>query len=74
MVIRRLTAIRAVIAYPPFIFVDAATSAFGGARYEPSFRPSGGAACSANNEMIRFIIPGNENTVTEVKPKAKPQG
>ena len=47
---------RAVIAYPPFVFVDAATRMSSGMRFEASYRPSGSVACSANNQTIRFIL------------------
>ena len=50
---------RTVIAYPPFVFVAAATAMADGFRYDPSFRPSGKLACSARAETIRFQIPSN---------------
>lgn len=62
-------AVRPVIAYPPFIFSDAGKRMMLGARYQSSFRPSGGSACSASQESIRFIIPGNENVTREIKRK-----
>jgi outer membrane biosynthesis protein TonB len=55
----RVSGARPVIAYPPYVFVDAATGMANGIRYEPSYRPSGGVACNANSEMIRFVIPAN---------------
>ena len=64
-------AIRPVIAYPPFIFVKAATAMVKSARYQSSYRPDGGAACSAHSEWINFGIPGNWNTVMPVKPKSR---
>ncbi|WP_295639740.1 hypothetical protein [Novosphingobium sp.] len=50
---------RPTIAYPPFVFVEAASQVARGVRYEASFRPTGGAACSAHSETIRFAIPQN---------------
>jgi tetratricopeptide (TPR) repeat protein len=61
--------VRPVIAYPPFIFGKAATEMLTKARYQSSFRPEGGAACSANMEQINFRIPGNENTTRTVRSK-----
>lgn len=48
---------RPLIAYPPFVFVEAARKMARNVRYEASFRPGGGAACSANGDTVRFIIP-----------------
>lgn len=48
---------RSIIAYPPFVFVDAAKGMTRDVLYEASFRPAGGPACSANGETIRFILP-----------------
>ncbi len=48
---------RPLIAYPPFVFVDAATGMARDFRYQASYRPGGGAACSAKSEVIRFVIP-----------------
>jgi hypothetical protein len=64
--------VRAVIAYPPFIFADAATRIMATAHYQASYRPSGGAACSASSESLNFRIPGNVNTVSLV-PAKKPK-
>lgn len=50
---------RPTIAYPPFVFVEAASQVARGVRYEASFRPAGGSACSAHSETIRFAIPQN---------------
>ena len=61
--------VRAVASYPPFIFADAAQRIGRGARYQSSFRPDGGAACSANNQMINFKIPGNLRTVSVTTKK-----
>jgi len=63
---------RAVVSYPPFIFTKAATATMNDAQYQSSFRPSGGQACAANLELIRYSIPNNTDTVTTVKSKAPP--
>lgn len=55
----RTAAPRALIAYPPFVFVDAATGMAKGIRYDSSYRPSGQTACSAHAEFINFVIPSN---------------
>lgn len=62
--------VRAVVSYPPFIFANAAQRILNAARYQSSYRPNGGAACSANNEMVKFTIPGNSSTVSVTKKKA----
>jgi outer membrane biosynthesis protein TonB len=62
--------VRAVVSYPPFIFGNTAQRIVNAARYQSSFRPEGGAACSANNEMVRFMIPNNMGTV-RVKAQKK---
>ena len=48
---------RALIAYPPFVFVDAAKGLARGIRYDATYRPSGQLACSASTETVRFILP-----------------
>jgi len=48
---------RALIAYPPFVFVDAAKGIARAVRYDPTYRPSGTLACSATSETVRFINP-----------------
>ena len=63
--------VRPLIAYPPFIFVEAATSRWAGATYQPSFRPENGAACSANVDFVRYRILDNETGAKEIKTKAK---
>ncbi len=67
----RTAATRAVIAYPPLIFVKSATAKLSTARYQSSFRPEGGAACSANRETLSFKISGNENTAKVITTKPK---
>lgn len=47
---------RAVIAYPPFIFVDGATKMSQAARFRSSYRPGGSMACSANVSNYRFVM------------------
>lgn len=49
--------VRPIVAYPPFVFVDAAQGMSRDFRYESSYRPSGGPACSAKQETVRFILP-----------------
>lgn len=48
---------RVIAAYPPFIFNEAATGILKGLRYQASYRPEGGTACSARTESIAFRIP-----------------
>jgi TonB family protein len=50
----RTAAQRAVASYPPFIFDDAATGIAKNARYEATYRPSGGAACSGQQRQVVF--------------------
>jgi tetratricopeptide (TPR) repeat protein len=64
---------RALVSYPPFIFTKSATVSADNVQYQSSYRPSGGQACAANLEMVRFTIPGNTNTVSTVKPKTPPK-
>ncbi|RHW16685.1 hypothetical protein D1610_14945 [Sphingomonas gilva] len=54
----RTTAQRAIIAYPPFVFEEAATGIIEDARFQSSYRPSGGAACSGRQQQIVFRMPG----------------
>ena len=53
----KTTGVRAIIAYPPLVFVDAAVGMAQNFQYRPSFRPEGGLGCSARNENITFAIP-----------------
>lgn len=48
---------RPIVAYPPLVFVDAATGMMKDFRYEASYTPDNHLACSANRETIRFVIP-----------------
>ncbi|NMN06979.1 tetratricopeptide (TPR) repeat protein [Novosphingobium sp. SG916] len=66
----RTAALRAVASYPPFVFDKAAQTILGRARYQASYRPENGAACSANRETIRFNIPGNLMVAKEIKKKS----
>ncbi|WP_081668388.1 energy transducer TonB [Sphingomonas phyllosphaerae] len=49
---------RSVIAYPPFIFDEAATGMIRDTRYTSTFRPEGALACSGEQQAIRFVLPG----------------
>ncbi|WP_218775984.1 energy transducer TonB [Sphingomonas sp. TZW2008] len=48
---------RAVAAYPPFIFNDAAMGVVRDARFTSSFRPEGALACSGQQQSIVFHMP-----------------
>jgi hypothetical protein len=48
---------RAIIAYPPFIFPDAALSIARGVRYTQSYRPAGGPGCAGIQQSINFRLP-----------------
>ena len=48
--------VRPIIAYPPLVFVEAATGMSKGFRYEYSYRPYSSVACSAKQETITFKI------------------
>lgn len=48
---------RATIAYPPFVFDDAAIGIAKDARFSSSFRPVGTLACQAVRVPIRFKLP-----------------
>jgi tetratricopeptide (TPR) repeat protein len=48
---------RAVAAYPPFIFNDAAIGVVRGARFTSSYRPEGALACSGQQRSIVFKMP-----------------
>jgi outer membrane biosynthesis protein TonB len=50
---------RPIIAYPPFVFVSAATGMARNIRYQASYRPSEKFACSAHQQTINFHIPSN---------------
>ncbi len=48
---------RATIAYPPFVFDEAAVGIMKGARFTSSFRPEGALACQGVAMPIRFLLP-----------------
>ncbi|MFZ5704399.1 MAG: hypothetical protein ACOY5R_03950 [Pseudomonadota bacterium] len=52
----RTSAQRAIIAYPPFIFRQAAVGIAKGLVYTKSFRPDGSAGCGGQQENVRFQI------------------
>lgn len=66
----RTAQVRTVASYPPFIFTQAARDILSAARYQSSYRPERGTACSASSDSVRFTIPGNNNTVQILKPKS----
>ncbi|MES2288341.1 MAG: hypothetical protein V4530_01280 [Pseudomonadota bacterium] len=47
---------RAVMAYPPFVFREAALKLARTMRFNKTYRPSGDAACSAYQSTVRFRI------------------
>ncbi len=47
---------RAIIAYPPFVFREAALDLARSMRFTKSYRPEGGTACSAFRDIIKFQI------------------
>lgn len=49
---------RAIVAYPPFVFRDAALQVARGVNYTKSYRPDGSAACGGEQQTINFRIPG----------------
>ena len=49
--------IRTKVAYPPFVFGDAARTGFAKARFTQSYRPEGGLGCSAQSHRISFLLP-----------------
>lgn len=53
----RTIAPRAVVAYPPFIFDDAANGIIRGARFSSTFRPDGALACSGQQQSVLFLLP-----------------
>ena len=53
----RTSGVRPLISYPPFVFNTAATNLTDHARFESSYRPSGGQACNAQRQNVVFRIP-----------------
>lgn len=51
----KTSAQRPIIAYPPFVFREAATQITKGLSYTQSFRPDGSAGCGGQQENVRFI-------------------
>ena len=47
---------RPVIAYPPFVFSEAAVKAVDGYRFAKTYRPDGGLGCGGLQHRIRFSI------------------
>ena len=47
---------RAIVAYPPFVFREAATGIAKGLVYTQSFRPDGSAGCGGQQENVRFTM------------------
>ncbi len=47
---------RAVVAYPPLIFADAATGAMKNALYEQTYRPEGGLGCGGKVVKVNFKL------------------
>lgn len=48
---------RAVTAYPPFVFDEAATGIIKDMRYTSTFRPEGALACAGQQQSIVFSLP-----------------
>ncbi|MEA3047648.1 MAG: hypothetical protein QOJ53_1980 [Sphingomonadales bacterium] len=48
---------RTVMAYPPFVFGQAARRVAGRTRHEPTYVPDG-AACTYDRQAVRFVLPG----------------
>lgn len=48
---------RALIAYPPFVFNEAATGIAKKSRWTSSYRPDGSVACAASQMPVRFLMP-----------------
>lgn len=49
--------VRVVAAYPPMVFSENAAKMMSRSRYEPSYRPAGGLACSGSQQSIVFRLP-----------------
>ena len=48
---------RAVIAYPPFVFRDAAVGVTKDLRFTQTYRPEGGPGCNGAQQSINFRLP-----------------
>jgi len=53
----RTAAQRAIIAYPPFVFRDAAVGVAKNFTYTKSYRPDGATACGGEQQNLNFRIP-----------------
>lgn len=53
----RTVAPRVVIAYPPFVFDEAATGIARDTRYVGTFRPDGALACAGQQQSVIFKLP-----------------
>ena len=53
----KTTNVRPVVAYPPFVFEQAAKKATERSRYEQTFRPDGSLGCGGLDWRIRFAFP-----------------
>jgi hypothetical protein len=48
---------RPVVAYPPIVFNDAAQGMARNFRYQASYRPSNGEACTGQQQLVTFRLP-----------------
>lgn len=48
---------RAIVAYPPFVFRDAAIGVAKTMRFTQTYRPEGGPGCSGAETQIKFLLP-----------------
>ena len=53
----KTSGLRAVVAYPPLVFRDAAVGILKDSRYEQTYRPDGGPGCGGARQAINFQIP-----------------
>jgi len=53
----RASAVRTLIAYPPFVFGEAAQGVARSMRYRASYRPASEAACGGQTVSVRFALP-----------------
>ena len=53
----KASGVRAVIAYPPFVFSKAGIEAVAGAQYTKTYRPDGQSGCSGATTNVRFMLP-----------------
>ena len=50
-------AVRTTIAYPPFVFSDAASKVVKGMKFDRSFRPDGALGCGGKTQRVLFRLP-----------------